>query len=262
MTEPIGPETIRDVLRAADGMTVVVAGATSAAGRATVLKLADAGAKVIAVSSSEQRLADAFASDPRVDRYGCDLTDPTAVQVLARTIHSRHGGTDALIHLVGGWRGGQGISAQSDADYEFLHRSIFRTLFNTTRAFQDQLIASLRGRVVIVSASVVESPLAASAAYSAVKASAETWIQAVAEEFSRTSPTAAAAILVVKSLVSADERTAAPERRFPGHTDVGDLAHAVLVLLAGDASAINGRRIPVTSPVEAGAVDPAGPAGQ
>ncbi|MHA7277524.1 SDR family NAD(P)-dependent oxidoreductase [Arthrobacter sp. HLT1-21] len=238
-----------------DGLTVVVAGAAGASGIACVTLLRQHGASVVAVGSDKGRLDRALGHLKEVDRRVCDLADAPAVDDLARALTADYPSIDGLIHLVGGWRGGSGITGQSDDDYEALHTSGLTTLRNTSRAFYAALVASRTGRLAIVSSTAVDSPTAAVASYAAVKAAAETWTRAVADGFRRdqqtadgssttaSGPTSAATIVVVKALVDDAMRTAHPDRTFPGYTHVDDLAAAVVGLFAEDAPAINGQRI-------------------
>lgn len=229
------------------GLNVLVAGATSQAGIATAEAFTSAGAHVIAVGSDSGRLQRSLSHIPSLDLRACDLTDFSAVQALAADLHAGGTSLDGLMHLVGGWRGGTGIAGQSDEDYDFLHNSVFTTLRNTTRAFVGDLAASECGRVAIVSATAVDAPGGDSASYASVKASAETWIRAVAQEFagtgSATEARAAASILVVKALVNEQMRAERPDRRFPGYTHVSDLAAAMTGLFGQKAEAINGQRL-------------------
>lgn len=232
-------------------LTVVVAGATSAAGVATTLALTTAGARVIAVGSDKDRLAKALAHVDRVDLRVCDLADYSAVLDLAAMLREEGAGVDGLIHLVGGWRGGEGIAGQSDDDYETLHRLVLTTLRNTTRAFVADLEESSRGRLAIVSATAVDRPTAGNASYAAVKAAAETWVKATAQQFTSHAdaqrPLAAATILVVKALLDDAMQAARPDRSFPGYTHVSDLAAALTQLFAQDPAEINGRRIDLST---------------
>jgi NAD(P)-dependent dehydrogenase (short-subunit alcohol dehydrogenase family) len=143
---------------------------------------------------------------------------------------------------VGGWRGGRGITTQSTADYEFLHRSVFVTLFNTSRAFYDQLAGSA-GRLAAVTATAVAAPTAANASYAAVKASVDAWLQAVAQGFAKDGTGAAATAVVVKALVDDSMLQQHPERTFPGFTHVDDLARILASLPGAPAGEVNGARI-------------------
>ncbi len=237
------------------GRLVVVTGAAGSAGRPTTRALADAGATVVAVGQSPQRLSELAAAIPGVAVEVADLGDQSSVQHLAERIHRRHGAVDGIVHLVGGFRGGAGFGANTDADWRFLDNGLIQTLRHVTLAFHDDLVASPAGRAVIVSGTAVDSPAAGSANYAAAKAAAEAWMRALADSFRRLQSgrkdhplpqTSAATILVVKALVDDAMRAAAPERKFPGFTDVNDLAEKIVWLWARDAAELNGARIPLT----------------
>lgn len=236
------------------GRTIVVAGSTSAAGVAVVRALSQAGARVAAVDILEERVQELSGTYANVEGYVCNLADLQAVEDLATSVRNDLGPVDGLIHLVGGWRGGAGISGQADEDWDFLHTSVLTTLRNTTRAFYDDLAASPVGRLATVSAQSASSPTADGAAYAAVKSAAEAWTLAVADGFQqggKESPLStqhsAALIFVVKALVDDRMRAAQPERKFPGFTDVSVLADAVQQIFGMEAEKINGQRLPLTA---------------
>lgn len=224
------------------GRTAVVAGATGASGIVLTRRLIADGFAVVTVGSDAGRLEAAFGGLDGVDRRVCDLADEGAVAALAQGVLADHGGADALFHLVGGWRGAKGITSQSTADYEILHRSVFVTLFNTSRSFYDQL-AVRGGRLAAVTATAVTAPTAGNASYAAVKAAVDAWLQAVADGFARDATSAAATAVVVKALVDDAMRAAHPERSFPGFTHVDELARILASLASAPAGEVNGARI-------------------
>lgn len=243
------------------GRTVVVAGATSESGVATCAALVAAGAVVVAVGSSDERLAALGERVPGISTAVCDLADPEAVTALARAT----GAVDGLVHLVGGWVGGDGITGQTDEGWAAMERS-FRTLRNTVRAFYPALVASTSGRVVFVSSISVDAPTASGADYTAAKAASESWLRSLADGFAADQAgaaeeaeeadragerdhdpesaglRAAAVVFAVKALVDERMRAASPERRFPGFTDVATLADAVVELWDSPAAELNGTR--------------------
>ncbi|RII96968.1 SDR family oxidoreductase, partial [Clavibacter michiganensis] len=154
------------------------------------------GARVVAVGTDAGRLADVDASRREV----CDLADHAAVVELAERIRADLGGVDGLIHLVGGWRGGNGLEGQTDDDWDFLHERLVTTLRNTTRAFDADLQASDAGRLAIVSSTAVQRPYPGGANYSTAKIAAETWVRAVDRGFSKAGSPARTTIFVVKAL--------------------------------------------------------------
>jgi len=236
-----------------DGRVVVVAGATSSSGVATARALVAAGARVVAVGSNVERLSAFERSVPDAATRVCDLSKLTAVAELASSVAQEFGGVDGLIHLVGGWRGAAGITAQSDDDWAAME-SGFTTLRNTSRAFFDSLVASEAGRLTIVSSNSVERPTAGGASYTAAKAAAESWVRSVADGFRRaqsgdkTSPTpqrAAAVRFSIMALVDDDMRRDNPDKTYAGFTHVDALGQAVVDLWQGDAAELNDSRIPL-----------------
>ncbi|SKA89001.1 NADP-dependent 3-hydroxy acid dehydrogenase YdfG [Agreia bicolorata] len=236
-----------------DGRVVVVAGATSSSGVATARALISAGARVVAVGSNVERLSAFERSVAGAATRVCDLSRLTAVTELAGSVAQEFGAVDGLVHLVGGWRGSAGITAQSDDDWAAMDAG-FTTLRNTSRAFFDSLVASEAGRLAIVSSNAVERPTAGGASYTAAKAAAESWVRSVADGFRRAQsgkkadpvPQRAAAVrLSVMALVDGDMRRDNPEKTFAGFTDVDALGQAVVGLWQGDAAELNDSRIPL-----------------
>lgn len=228
-------------------LTVLITGGSSAAGIAAARSLRSAGAHVVTVGSDRSRIeAAAAAAAPGTVPVVCDLADAAAVRTMAADLRKTQGRIDGVLHLVGGWRGAEGIADQSDDDWDFLERNIIATLRNVGRAFYADLEASPSGRLAIVSSSAVTAPRAAAADYAAAKAAAETWVFAVADGFRRAqpgNPHSAAVVLAVKALVDEDMRRKNPERTFPGFTDVADLAGALTGLFTRPAAELNGTRL-------------------
>lgn len=83
-----------------DERRILVTGATSGIGRATVAALADDGATVVATGRDEQRLA-AVADLAGVHGAAADLTDRTAVDDLVARAVETMGGLDGLVNSAG-----------------------------------------------------------------------------------------------------------------------------------------------------------------
>ena len=236
------------------GSLVLVTGAAGPAGSAACRALIAAGARVVAVGHSPARLSALAAAIPGISVEVTDLSDASSVTDLAVRVHENHGAVDGLVHLVGGYRGGATFDANTDEDWRFLSSGLIDTLRHVTLAFHDDLLASTAGRAVIVSAKGAQAPSAGSANYSAAKAAAEAWMLALADSLRRgqsgrsenpVEQTSAATIFVIKALVDAKMRAESPDRKFPGFTDVDDLATRIVGLWSSGAADINGARIPL-----------------
>jgi len=229
-------------------LNVLVTGGSGASGVAVARALREAGHRVFTVGSDRARIsAAAEQAGDGVAPFVCDLAQMEEVRQLRAEVSAAAGPMDAVIHLVGGWRGARGITDQTDEDWEFLERGVITTLRNVSRVFYDDVAASPNGRFALVSSTAVSKPSAAGASYAAAKAAAEAWTMAVADGFRRDSGNgggaAAAVVLVVKALVDEELRHSHPGRTFPGATDVGDLARAVVGLFQSPAAELNGSRL-------------------
>ncbi|WDH78383.1 SDR family NAD(P)-dependent oxidoreductase [Microbacterium esteraromaticum] len=209
------------------GRTIVLAGATSAAGQTVAEALIAAGAHVVATGRSVERLAPLAAAGAQVEVS--DATDLSDMAALA----TRLGRVDGVIPLVGGWRGGGGLAGQSDEDFVALLPAL-HAVRATSRAFDAALQASDAGRFAVVSSTAVERPLAGGANYAAVKSATEAWTRAVAHGFAKAArdgerPLAAASVVF----------------RAKGALDPDALARAAVDLWDSDATDLNDRMLPL-----------------
>ncbi|MGX2998611.1 SDR family NAD(P)-dependent oxidoreductase [Streptomyces sp. JNUCC 64] len=241
---------------ALDGAVIAVAGAAGPAGRATLLRLAEAGATVVGADADVARLAEAVDAaryahgGSTVTGETVDLLDQRATHAWADRIEREYGRVDGLVHLVGGWRGSPSFPETDLADWDLLEKLLIRTVQHTSLAFEGPLRRSDRGRFLLVSAAGASRPTAGNAAYAAAKAAAEAWTLALGDDFRKAGgdegPAAAAAILVVKALVHDAMRAERPSAKFAGFTDVKDLAEQIAGTWERPASEVNGTRLWLT----------------
>ncbi|AVZ71671.1 short-chain dehydrogenase [Streptomyces lunaelactis] len=239
-----------------EGAVVAVAGAAGPAGRATLLRLAEAGATVVASDADAARLAEAVDAaryahgGATVTGDTVDLLDLNATREWADKTEKEFGRIDGLVHLVGGWRGSASFTETDLADWQLLEKLLIRTVQHTSLAFHDGLLRSDRGRYLLISAAGASNPTAGNAAYAASKAAAEAWTLALADAFRKAGgeagPKAAAAILVVKALVHDAMRAERPNAKFAGFTDVTELAEAIAGVWDRPAREANGQRLWLT----------------
>lgn len=241
---------------ALNGAVIAVAGAGGPAGRAALLRLAEAGATVVGADNDPERLAEAVdaarygAGGATVTGEPVDLLDLDSTRDWAHRVEKDFGRIDGLVHLVGGWRGSETFVKTSLDDWDFLELLLVKTVQHTSLAFFEGLQRSEHGRYVLISASGASKPTAGNAAYAAAKAAAEAWTLALADAFHKAGgaagPTSAAAILVVKALVHDAMRADRPNAKFAGFTDVKDLAEAIAEVWEKPAGEVNGQRLWLT----------------
>jgi NAD(P)-dependent dehydrogenase (short-subunit alcohol dehydrogenase family) len=231
-----------------DGRVIVIAGVGGGLGPLVAGRLAADGATV-AGTDRDQGALDALGTElglpeERWDGRAVDLLDEDAVRAWCAALGERFGRVDGLVHLVGGWRGGEPLHEAPLTDWEFLHDLLVRTVQHTTRAFHDQLEASEHGRFVLVSAKQAQAPTNSNAAYAAAKAAAEAWTLAFADGFEPGGATAN--IVVVDAILTPRMREEDPGKEFPTFTPAEHLAAAIAFLCSDAAAKMNGQRLPLT----------------
>ena len=228
-----------------EGRVIAIAGAGGGLGPVVAKRLAEAGAS-LALADRSQEIADSVArdlslSDERVDPRAVDLLDESQADDWAAATAQKFGHVDGLLHLVGGYRGGDPIDRFDLTDYDFLHGLLVRTLQLTTRAFHPSLSGSEHGRFVLVSAAAAQNPMNTNAAYASAKAAAEAWTIALADSFMGTRATAN--IIVVNAIETPQIRESDPGAERPTFTPAEDLADAIAFLCSDSAARMNGQRL-------------------
>lgn len=219
------------------GRRIAVAGAGGGLGPHVVRTLAAHGAWVAAGDRSIETIEPL--RDVAGDVRAVDLSTPEGALAWAKEL----GEVDGLLHLVGGWRGGETIEdLDLEGDLALLELLLFHTVVNTTRAFAPLLkAAGDRGRFALVSSSVATNPTAGNAAYAATKAAAEAWTLTLAQELAEHGATAN--ILVVRAIVTPEMRAMSPEKPYRTFTDVEEIAASLAYLCSDAARKMNGQRL-------------------
>jgi NAD(P)-dependent dehydrogenase (short-subunit alcohol dehydrogenase family) len=228
-----------------DGRVIAIAGAGGGLGPVVAKRLAEDGA-TLSLADRSQEIADSVAQDlgipdDRVDPRAVDLLEEKEANDWAAAMEDRFGRVDALLHLVGGYRGGDPIQSFDLADYEFLHALLVQTLQYATRAFHAALSKSEHGRFVLVSSAAAQNPESTNAAYASAKAAAEAWTLSLADSFDGMNATAN--IIVVNAIETPQMREESPEATRPDFTPAEDLADAIAFLCSDSGRRMNGQRL-------------------
>ena len=232
-----------------EGRVIAIAGAAGGLGPVVCDRMAEAGATLACTDVAGERL-DALGGelalpDERLDLEVVDLLDEAAARDWAARLGERFGRIDGLLHLVGGWRGGEALASFDLADYGWLHDLLVRTVVNSTRAFYEPLAASAHGRFVLVSSSQAQTPSGTNAAYAATKAAAESWTLALADQFAADESAATANVLVVNAILTPQMREANPDKPYRTFTSAEDIAAAIAFVCSDSGAKMNGKRLPL-----------------
>jgi NAD(P)-dependent dehydrogenase (short-subunit alcohol dehydrogenase family) len=110
-----------------------------------------------------------------------------------------------------------------------------------TLAFAAHLVASGRGRFVIVSSPQAQSPTSGNAAYAAAKAAGDAWLLALADRLKGTGATAN--IVSVGAILTPAMRAENPEKPFPAFTPAEEIADTIAFLVSDASASMSGQRV-------------------
>ena len=167
---------------------IVVTGASSGIGKATALKLASAGAKVMLVARGEEKLLDTKkeieAAGGRSWIYTCDVSDMASCDALVATVLKAHSGCDYLINTAGRSIR-RGVLNSLDRFHDF-ERTMQLNYFGALRlimGFLPGMVANKRGHIINISSIGVLSNAPRFSAYVASKSALDSFAACAASEF-------------------------------------------------------------------------------
>ena len=167
---------------------VVVTGASSGIGKATALKLASAGAKVMLVARGEEKLLDTKkeieAAGGRSWIYSADVSDMASCDALVAKVLKDHGGCDYLINNAGRSIR-RGVAQSLDRFHDF-ERTMQLNYFGALRlimGFLPGMVAKKRGHIINISSIGVLSNAPRFSAYVASKSALDSFAACAASEF-------------------------------------------------------------------------------
>lgn len=229
------------------GATVVVTGASRGIGRASALRLAEAGAELALWArdgAALQRVADEIrAAGGRAEPYVCDVTDSAAVDRAAELVRRAHAPVAVVVNNAGAVLRKPTVEIQ-DHDWRRVMAVNLDGTFHVTRAFLPDLVRAgerAGGRIINISSIAGREGTALLAGYCAAKHAVIGLTRALAEEL-RT------AKVSVNAICPGSVDTVMLREGMPGASpdmSPDDIARTVLFLACAAPSALTGSCIDV-----------------
>jgi NAD(P)-dependent dehydrogenase (short-subunit alcohol dehydrogenase family) len=222
------------------GQVILVTGAKGGLGAHVTKAFLNAGATV--AGSSRSISATEFPHQNFVG-ISADLSDSAAAARLADEVVGKYGKIDSLVHVVGGFTGGQPIQETSDETWDAMMNMNARAVFHILRAVIPYMRKAGRGRVVAVGSRAGVEPVPTIAAYGASKAAMISLVRAAALENRDAGITAN--VILPGTIDTEENRKHDPQGKFSEWVSPDRIAE-LAVFLASDAGAqITGAAIPV-----------------
>ncbi|MFD1481313.1 SDR family oxidoreductase [Paracoccus nototheniae] len=161
------------------GKRALIAGGTQGAGAATVALFRQLGAQVLTTARKPVDLPEALF-------VAADLTTPEGCETVASAVQDRMGGTDIIVHMLGGSSApGGGFTALGDAEWQAELALNLLPALRLDRALVPGMIAQGSGVVVHVTSIQARLPLPeATTAYAAAKAALSVYSKSLSKEVS------------------------------------------------------------------------------
>lgn len=216
---------------------VLVTGGTGALGAGVLPVLVREGATVI---TTAHRPTESPGEGITVEV--ADLLEPGAAEPLIERIIAQHGRLDALVCLVGGFRGGAFIQTDNQTWRELIELNV-QTAVSTIRAALPGMVERDYGRIVTVGARSAVNPMPNTAAYAAAKASVIAFTRSLGREFRRTDVTINC--ILPETIDTPQNRESMPKANPDNWVKPADVGEVIAFLCSQQAGIIRGAAIPV-----------------
>ncbi len=178
----------RSLCGAVKGKRVLITGGSSGIGRASAVRVAQAGAHVLIVARDPAKLQETQAEIARfggsVRVFQCDITNECATRKLVADVLAEFGGLDVLINNAGrSIRRSLAISYERLHDFERLMTLNYFAAVRLTLAFLPHMVAQRAGHVIVISSIGVLSNSPRFAGYVASKAALEAFARCASSEY-------------------------------------------------------------------------------
>lgn len=239
-----------------NGRVILIAGATVGIGKATAILLSQMGAKVILISSNEDRLKETLSVMPGQGHSYCllDFSQPDTIEAAIKDITVSQGPIDGLVYCVG---------VRSRRPLSMLSPNILAEIMQVNFISFVELIRCItkknryREGLSIVGVSSISSQRGASSvtAYAASKGAMESAIRCLAKELApkkiRLNTVIPAQINtpayegLVSMNMTENKEDSTLQRQYLGLGEPNDVANLIAFLLSGNSRFITGTSLPV-----------------
>lgn len=224
----------------------VITGASGNLGQAVVGAFQNAGAKLVLIDRSTERLQQMFPELPDSDDHffaDVDLLEPEAVKDTIQETINRFGRTDILVNTAGGYRAGEPTHELDLKTWDFMLDLNARTVLIAVQAVVPHMIEQHSGKVISVAARPGLKGRANMSAYSVSKSAVIRLTESLSAELKENNINVNC--IIPGTIDTPQNREALPKAKFDRWVAPESLAEVILFLASPAAKPIHGAAIPV-----------------
>ena len=222
------------------GKVVFITGAKGGLGTFVTKRFLSTGATVVGASRS---ISNQDFPVPNFFPVSVDFTKGAAVREAIDSAAARYGRLDVLVHVLGGFAGGQSIAETDDATWEQMRDLNLTSAFYVLRAAIPHLRKSGKGRIIAIGSLTAVEPHAGLAAYVTFKSALTTLVRTVALENKDSGLTAN--VILPGTMDTPANRKSMPNADFSKWLQPNAVAELAAWLADENAAHINGVSIPI-----------------
>jgi NAD(P)-dependent dehydrogenase (short-subunit alcohol dehydrogenase family) len=219
---------------------ILITGANGGLGMAVTNAFLGAGARVAGVAKKIQN------SDfPHANfiAYSAELGSADAARAVVASTIAKWGKLDVLVHLVGGFAGGQPIAETDDATLDQMIEVNLRAAFHVFRAVLPEMRRRGAGRILAIGSRTAVDPQPMVGAYSASKAALVSLVRTIALE--NQDRGISANVVLPGTMDTPANRAAMPGSDTSKWVQPSQVASLLVHLASDEASEISGAVIPI-----------------
>jgi NAD(P)-dependent dehydrogenase (short-subunit alcohol dehydrogenase family) len=219
---------------------VFITGAKGGLGSVITQTFLEKGAQVVGAS---RHISATDFPHPNFEAMTIDFTNAENVREAVAQIIARHGRIDILVHVVGGFAGGQSIETTTESTWNQMRDLNLTSAFHVLRETLPHLRKSKNARIVSIGSLTAKEPHATLGAYVVFKSAMSMLIQTVAVENADSGLTAN--VVLPGTMDTAANRQAMPNEDFSKWVQLQDVADLVLWLASESSKHVTGMAIPI-----------------
>lgn len=181
--------------------------------------------------------------NPSFRALSVDFTNQEQVGKAIEKVVVEFGRLDVLVHVLGGFAGGQSIATTDDVTWKRMQDLNLTSAFYVLRAAIPHLRKSSNGRIVAIGSLTAKEPQANMGAYVTFKTALCTLVQTVARENADAGLTAN--VILPGTMDTPANRKAMPEADFSRWLDPKRVAELIVWLTEDNARQVTGTMIPI-----------------